>query len=157
MVPCRAYRLVGVWAELAKSDGRWPVKPGSPVLEWSSVARLRTILLIRVLEDDASSIDSSSIDPAAAAVLNAVPLGTVRELTSIMARFNIAPDGSPMTPNVMYGPGVIAQFPFLGPNDSVQQVLVSLVEDDIAWPVLIRLCKANAWKMMDPESGRTFG
>jgi hypothetical protein len=123
------------------------------------VARLRTILLIRVLEDDADSMHGGhgGIDPAAAAVLNAVPLGTLSELTTILARFNIAPDGNPTTPNVMYGPGVIVQFPFLGPNDPVQQVLVSLVEDDIAWPVLIRLCKSNGWKMMDPESGRTFG
>lgn len=121
------------------------------------MARLRTILLIRVLEDDAEAQGNQGMDPATAAVLNAVPLGTVREIGSTMARFNIAPDGTPTTSNVYYGPGVIAQLPFLGPDDPVQQVLVSLVEDDVAWPVLIRLCKAVGWKMMDPESGRTFG
>jgi hypothetical protein len=126
-------------------------------LESHSVARLRTILLIRVLEDDGESQGGRAMDPATAAVLNAIPLGTVREIAAIMARFNLAPDGTPTTSNVYYGPGVIAQLPFLGPDDPVQQVLVSLVEDDVAWPVLIRLCKSVGWKMMDPESGRTFG
>ncbi|MGP1345188.1 MAG: hypothetical protein ACTS3F_00785 [Phycisphaerales bacterium] len=117
--------------------------------------KLRTILLIRVLDDEGP--ESAGLDPSTAAVLNAVPLGTAREFATAAARFNIAPDGNPMTTNVLYGPGVLVQLPFAAPDDPVQQALVSLIEDDIAWPVLIRLCKANRWKMMDPESGRTFG
>jgi len=42
-------------------------------------------------------------------------------------------------------------------DDPVNQILVSLVEDSVAWPVLTRICRVLGWKMMDPSSGRTFG
>ncbi|MCH8271572.1 MAG: hypothetical protein IH985_10235, partial [Planctomycetes bacterium] len=41
--------------------------------------------------------------------------------------------------------------------DPVTQAMVTLVEEDIAWPVLMRLCQTTRWSMMDLETGRTFG
>lgn len=84
------------------------------------------------------------------------PLGTRREVLATLARYNTAPDGLDGD-TVAYGPGLLAQFPMGDPKDDIAQVLVSINEDEIAWPVLERLCRQEGWKMMDPESGRTFG
>jgi hypothetical protein len=93
------------------------------------------------------------------------PLGTLRELLAIVGRFNIAGDGSGAggmgtVPgmNVLYGPGCIMEVPGDGdPKTDVNQVMVTVTDEDFAWPVLSRLCKEQKWKMMDPDSGRMFG
>lgn len=87
------------------------------------------------------------------------PLGTPKEVREILAQYNTAPDGSPRSSSlgteVLHGPGLVVE---LATNTSeVQQALVTVTDDDIAWPVLSRLCKAAGWKMMDVESGRVFG
>ncbi|HVU65256.1 MAG TPA: hypothetical protein VHC70_14835 [Phycisphaerales bacterium] len=98
-------------------------------------------------------------------------LGTLREVAAAMANSNIAPDGSGphglgerMGTGVFYGPGMVLEVALTEEPDSnrgagpeVRQVLVSLTDEDFAFPVLMRLCKMNGWQMMDPESGRTFG
>ena len=35
--------------------------------------------------------------------------------------------------------------------------IVTIIEEEIAWPVLGRLGKQHGWQMADPETGRTFG
>ncbi len=115
------------------------------------MSRSRQILLVNLLEDDGPS------EAGSPSVLNAVSLGRSSEVVSLMAQFNTSPDGAPETPGVLYGPGIIAQLPMVGPDDPVNQVVVTLADEDIAWPVLIRVCKALGWKMMDPDTGRTFG
>ena len=87
-------------------------------------------------------------------------LGTVWGVelaTEMLADANISTDGAPDTIGVLYGPGIIVQMPMVGPDDPVAQVMVTLDEEDMAWPVLTRLCRRLGWKMLDPESGRTFG
>ena len=73
--------------------------------------------------------------------------------------FNTTPDGSetPESFGVLYGPGLIAQMPMADRNDPIMQVAISMTEEDIAWPVIMRMCSRLGWKMMDPSSGRTFG
>ena len=39
----------------------------------------------------------------------------------------------------------------------IMQAMVTVIEDDMAWPVLSRLCRRLGWKMMDIDSGRVFG
>ena len=39
----------------------------------------------------------------------------------------------------------------------VSQVMLTLLDDDFAWPVIMRMCRTRGWSLMDPESGRTFG
>ena len=98
------------------------------------------------------------------------PLGTVAELIATLKTFNIWPDGSgamgfgeSLGTATLYGPGFILELPYASSGASspdkaeINQALVYCNDDDYAWPVLSRLCKANAWKMMDPDSGRTFG
>jgi hypothetical protein len=92
-------------------------------------------------------------------------LGSFKEVLSAAGRFNVGSDGSGFggygdVPGmvVLYGPGFTLEIPGDGsPRTEVNQVMASVTDEDFAWPVLSRMCKANSWKMMDPDSGRTFG
>lgn len=86
------------------------------------------------------------------------PLGSPRELEEALAPFNTAPDGSKgasLGTLFLYGPGIIVEIP--RGHDLIQQALVTVVEQDIAFPVLMRICRGNAWKLQDVESGQMFG
>lgn len=112
----------------------------------------RSILLVKTLDQDTQ--EGEAPPPAA---LSTVSLGRYEEVVKLLTQFNCSADGSPLGPNVLYGPGVILQMPMADRDDPVNQILVSLVEDSVAWPVLTRICRVLGWKMMDPSSGRTFG
>ena len=116
------------------------------------MSRSRQLLLVKILD-----IEMDDPDDTASTMLNSVPLGTSRQVTEMLADANISTDGAPDTIGVLYGPGIIVQMPMVGPDDPVAQVMVTLDEEDMAWPVLTRLCRRLGWKMLDPESGRTFG
>ncbi len=94
--------------------------------------------------------------PAQPGASKQTPLGDRAGVLKRLRDYNTAPDGSGDT-SLAHGPGFILQFPLVDPRDDINQALISVVEDDIAWPVLSRLCKALGWSMMDPETGRTFG
>lgn len=86
------------------------------------------------------------------------PLGSLRQVTEILGRFNTATDGTP--PSTMgtlrlFGPGMVVELP--QGFDNIAQAMVTLVEEEIAWSVLSRLCKEKKWKMVDLETGRAFG
>ncbi len=115
------------------------------------MARKRQVILLKIGERE-----SAGETPEMS------PLGTVAELVETLARYNIAPDGSgqqgmgeALGMAVLHGPGMVVEIPTGG--DEVAQVMVTLTDEDFAWAVLIRLCKIEHWKMLDPESGRTFG
>lgn len=112
--------------------------------------RSRQILLVKLIDDEGDEAGRPS-------VLNSVSLGSYAEVAEQLSNFNTHTDNAPDTPGILYGPGIIVQMPMVGPEDPVHQVAVTLVEEDIAWPVLIRICKGLGWKMMDAETGRTFG
>ena len=81
-------------------------------------------------------VESDDADETASTMLNSVPLGTSRQVTEMLADANISTDGAPDTIGVLYGPGIIVQMPMVGPDDPVAQVMVTLDEEDMAWPVL---------------------
>lgn len=85
------------------------------------------------------------------------PLGTKREIVRTLAKYNTAPDGSPDTPGLLYGPGIRLELPMVDDRDEVNQVMVTLLEEETAWAVVTRLCRQLGWRMMDPETGRVFG
>lgn len=86
------------------------------------------------------------------------PLGPKRDILKTLARFNTAPDGSRSGEGIAYGPGMVVQFPMSGgASDDVNQVLVAINEDEIAWAVLQNICRQTGWKLMDPDTGRVFG
>ncbi len=122
------------------------------------VAKKRTLILIRSVPPGAASAGLS-------------PLGSLREVRAALGQCNISPDGSGphgygerLGTGVLHGPGMVMEIPLSeeptsnrGAGPEISQVLVSVTDEDFAFPVLMKLCKLNAWKMMDPESGRTFG
>jgi hypothetical protein len=97
------------------------------------------------------------------------PLGTCEEIVALLAPHNTAPDGSgpqgmgeELGMAVLYGPGFVVEMPLTAGeggagNGEISQIMVTVTDEDFAWSVLMRLCRQLQWKMLDPESGRTFG
>lgn len=84
-------------------------------------------------------------------------LGSPRRVMRELEPYNTSPDGSKGTALgslTLHGPGLVVDLPSAA--DELHQVMVTVVEEETAWPVLARLCRTMGWKMMDPESGRTF-
>ncbi len=85
-------------------------------------------------------------------------LGTLGEFEAALAPFNTAPDGSDgtsMGTRFLHGPGLVVEVPT--GLDEITQALITVLDDDFALPVLMRICRANVWKMQDTESGQMFG
>lgn len=85
------------------------------------------------------------------------PLGTFKEVRDALARFNTAPDGSKASMGLhrLHAPGFVVEIPTA--VEEIQQAMVTMNEEEIAWPVLQRICRELKWKMVDLESGRSFG
>lgn len=79
------------------------------------------------------------------------PLGPRKQLITDLARFNTAPEQT-SDDEVLYGPGIRLELP--PGQDPVSQLLLTVVEDEIAWLVIMRLAKTFNWKIVDTESGR---
>lgn len=85
-------------------------------------------------------------------------MGSVAEVQRIMLRFNTAHDASPPGKNAamglmsLHGPGFIAEMSTA--SDDVKQLMVTITDDDFAFPVLTRCCREQKWTLMDPESGQ---
>lgn len=87
-----------------------------------------------------------------------MPLGTRGEVEATLSRYNTSRDGSvsrAMGTVVLHGPGMTVEVPTT--TDVVTQMIASVHDEDIAWPVLARVCRECEWQMMDMESGRVFG
>jgi hypothetical protein len=97
-------------------------------------------------------------DPDDDAGIATVALGAIDEIVDKLSLFNTAPDGSAarsLGTKVLYGPGYIVELPTA--QDTINQALVNVNDDETAWPVLSRLCKKYDWKMQDAKTGRIFG
>ena len=87
-----------------------------------------------------------------------LPLGSMAEVTEAFAAFNTADDGSGRKSggaHLLHRAGVVGLRPALDGKDS--QGLGTMRDEDLAWSVLWRLSRKNGWRMMDPNSGQTFG
>jgi hypothetical protein len=86
------------------------------------------------------------------------PMGSEGEFIASLAPFNTAPDGSPVRrggTQVLHGPGIVIEY--ADTHEQINQAILTVVDQDIAWPVLVRLCRSLGWKMQDIESGQVFG
>jgi hypothetical protein len=90
------------------------------------------------------------------------PLGSRQEVIARLAVYNTGPDGSGPeglgdTPGIglLHGPGFVVEIPTA--LEEISQVMVTVTDEDFAWSVLSRLCRQLQWKMLDPETGRSFG
>ena len=77
------------------------------------------------------------------------PLGSRTEIVQKLEAYNTAPetDGE----DILYGPGIRVEMP---PGEPVTQMLMTIVEEEIAWQVIMRLAKGLHWKLLDPATGR---
>ncbi|MBX3365052.1 MAG: hypothetical protein KF866_09830 [Phycisphaeraceae bacterium] len=93
-----------------------------------------------------------------APVTDMLPMGSLREVMEAFASFNTAEDGSGRKSGgmtILHGPGIVVEIPEL--DGKVMQVLVTVKDEDLAWSVLWRLSRKHGWRMMDPNTGQTFG
>lgn len=96
-------------------------------------------------------------DPADAGA-GVLPMGSEGEFIAALAPFNTAPDGSPprgVGTQVLHGPGIVIEY--ADTQDQINQAMLTVIDQEIAWPVLVRLCRSLGWKMQDIESGQVFG
>ncbi len=79
------------------------------------------------------------------------PLGSRAEVIRQLAERNTGPerDGG----EVLYGPGIRIELP---PGEPVSQMLMTVVEEEIAWQVIMRLAKDMQWKLRDMATGREW-
>ncbi len=102
----------------------------------------RQLVLTRVGEEDSVELP---------------PMGTLEGVLESFAQYNTAEDGSPRRNGmvVLHGPGMVVEIATFG--ETINQAMVTMKEEDYAFMVLWRLCKATAWRMTDPETGQAFG
>lgn len=83
-------------------------------------------------------------------------LGDQREVAEVLARYNTAADGSPPRATsgvtVLHGPGMLVEM--ASGADEVRQLMVTMTDEDFAFPVLARMCREQKWTLLDPESGQ---
>lgn len=96
---------------------------------------------------------------AASASGGALPsLGSGKQVKAILENYNTSPDGGPrkaLGTEMLHGPGMVVDIPTSA--DSISQIMATVTDEEIAWPVLSRLCRDQKWKLVDLESGRSFG
>ena len=79
-----------------------------------------------------------------------VPIGTREEIRNALANYNTAPENDDT--DILFGPGIRIELP--PDQDPVPQMVLTVVEDEIAWLVIMRLAKDLKWKILDPMTGR---
>ncbi len=79
-----------------------------------------------------------------------VPIGSREEILNLLANYNTAPEND--DESILFGPGIRIELP--PDQDPVPQMVLSVVEDEIAWLVIMRLAKELKWKILDPMTGR---
>jgi hypothetical protein len=76
-------------------------------------------------------------------------LGSREEIITGLRDYHTAPecDGE----DILYGPGIRIELP---PGDPITQMLMTIIEEEIAWQVIMPLAKNLKWKLLDPATGR---
>jgi hypothetical protein len=99
-----------------------------------------------------------SVDPSDDEADGLPPLGDVKDVIGVLANYNTSPDGSPagtktaMGLATLFGPGFVVEIPTS--DEEVRQFMVTMTDEDFAFPVLTRMCRQNKWTMMDPGTGQ---
>jgi len=119
-----------------------PVSPANDC----AMAKSRQVVILKTVnpaDDDGDGLPS---------------MGSIDEIQAILARFNTAHDNAvagraaDMSLLRLHGPGLVAEFSTSSPE--VKQIMVTMTDDDFAFPVLARACREQKWTLMDPESGQ---
>jgi len=77
-------------------------------------------------------------------------LGARKQILGELSHFNTAPERE--GDDVLYGPGIRLELP---PGQAeINQILLTITEEEIAWLVIMRLAKTFNWKIVDMTTGR---
>jgi len=77
-------------------------------------------------------------------------LGTREYILSSLASYNTMPEKE--GDDMLWGPGIRIELP---PTEGdVQQMLLHIVEEEIAWFPIVRLARQFNWSVTDIETGR---
>tara|TARA_B100000959_G_scaffold76469_1_gene81202 strand:+ start:866 stop:1174 length:309 start_codon:yes stop_codon:yes gene_type:complete len=77
-------------------------------------------------------------------------LGTREEILASLAGYNTMPEKE--GDDMLWGPGIRIELP---PTEGdVQQMLLHIVEDEIAWYPIVRLARQFNWSVTDIETGQ---
>jgi hypothetical protein len=81
-----------------------------------------------------------------------VPLGSRAEILDALAARNTGPevDGG----DTLFGPGI--RLEIRADEDPVTQIVLDIVDEDIAWDVIEGMAKAFKWSLLDLASGNTL-
>lgn len=77
-------------------------------------------------------------------------LGSRSSLLRDLAAFNCAPESEGA--DTLWAPGITIELP--PGQDEITQMLMTIVEDEIAWLTIVRIVRHFGWKLLDPSSGR---
>ena len=78
------------------------------------------------------------------------PLGTRSEIIESLSHFNTMPENN--GDDMLWGPGIRIELP---PTEGdIQQMLLHIVEEEIAWLPIVRLARQFNWCVTDIETGR---
>lgn len=89
-----------------------------------------------------------------------LPMGSLEDLLELLAPFNTAPDRpiqrQALEANLgsafLHGPGLVVEIP--AASAPIVQVLITVDDDEWAWPVLMRIRRATGWSFLDPNTGQ---
>ena len=77
-------------------------------------------------------------------------LGSREEIIESLSHYNTMPECE--GDDILWGPGFCIELP---PNeDNIQQMLLHIVEEEIAWLPIVRLARQFNWIVTDIETGR---
>ncbi len=77
-------------------------------------------------------------------------LGSRREVVEQLASLNTSPEKP--GDDVLWGPGL--RLEMKPDQDPVTQMLLTVVEEEIAWLSVMRLARVCRWRVVDMESGQ---
>ena len=80
------------------------------------------------------------------------PIGSRKEIVDQLSRLNTAPerDGE----DALFGPGI--RIDLTPGRDPVEQMLLTVTEEEIAFLVIMRIARICGWRIIDPETGQEF-
>ncbi len=78
------------------------------------------------------------------------PIGSRKEIVDQLSSLNTAPerDGE----DTLFGPGI--RIDLTPGRDPVEQMLLSVTEEEIAYLVIMRISRICGWRIIDPETGQ---
>lgn len=78
------------------------------------------------------------------------PIGSRKEIIEQLSRLNTAPERE--GEDALFGPGI--RIDLTPGRDPIDQMLLSVTEEEIALLVILRISRICGWRIIDPETGQ---